>query len=199
MKDRIYLYALLFLTASFLAACQPGTNNELTDVEEQEYIEKGKKVAATSFKAMSGELKAALQRGGVEEAIKYCNVEAIPITDSLSHAFIAEIRRTSLKPRNPDNAPDSLESLILVDYIEQFQRGGTLKPMLRLVEVDTVLFTAPIMILPLCLNCHGTPGENILDTNYRIIHNLYPSDQAIGYKEGDFRGMWSIRFVRGGE
>lgn len=55
---------------------------KLTEAQREEYLVKGKEIASATFKALSSELKAAMGRGGVEEAIQYCNISALPITDS---------------------------------------------------------------------------------------------------------------------
>jgi hypothetical protein len=44
------------------------------------------------------------------------------------------------------------------------------------------------------LNCHGVIGKNIDSTVYKTIKDFYPNDAATGYKLGDLRGMWSIKF-----
>jgi hypothetical protein len=37
-------------------------------------------------------------------------------------------------------------------------------------------------------------GESLLPVNHEKIKLLYPEDKAIGYNEGDLRGVWSIIF-----
>ena len=63
-------------------------------------------------------------------------------------------------------------------------------------ERSTVAFYAPIKVQDLCLNCHGQPGTDIKAADYDLIKKLYPEDEAVGYKSGDLRGMWSIRFEK---
>jgi len=47
----------------------------------------------------------------------------------------------------------------------------------------------PLKVLKLCLTCHGTPGKDIKPEVYEAIKRKYPEDKAIGYREGDFRGV----------
>jgi hypothetical protein len=47
-----------------------------------------------------------------------------------------------------------------------------------------------------CLNCHGTPGKEVLPENHELIKGLYPQDRATGYSMDDLRGMWSIRLSK---
>ena len=55
-------------------------------------------------------------------------------------------------------------------------------------------FFAPILDKGLCLTCHGIVGETLLPENDEKIKTLYPEDKAVGYSEGDLRGVWSIMF-----
>lgn len=153
-------------------------------------IEKGKEIASSTFLSLSSELKKAMQEGGVVNAVSYCNIKAMPITDSLSELFNTDIRRTSLNCRNPNNKPTAEEEKIINQYVSLKAEE---KPMLPMVvdEVDYKAFYAPIIIQDMCLKCHGKK-EDI--EAYDMIANLYPEDMAHGYKQGDLRGIWSIHF-----
>ena len=64
----------------------------------------------------------------------------------------------------------------------------------RSKSAKEIHFFKPILLQPLCLNCHGTPGKQIQNSTLAKIQVLYPSDQAFDYKEGDLRGVWHIVF-----
>ena len=186
------VFVLSFLLI-FLFSCQ-GKKSGLNEVEKKEYLDKGIKIAQASFDALSIKLKSTMAIGGVPNALKYCNLNAISLTDSLSQAYSVMIKRTSLQLRNPVNSPDSLEFEILKEYKELFTNGKQLTPRVQKMENGDILFNAPIMIKVLCLNCHGNPGKELSKENEKLIKGFYPDDQAVAYKENDFRGMWSIRF-----
>lgn len=199
--------AIFLLTAALLTiaalGCKPTDKNEatennqsLTEAERAAYIEKGKAIAGATFAALSGNLQAAMQEGGVSNAISYCNVQAYPLTDSLSQQHQATIRRTTLKPRNPKNAPDAAERAELEVYAQSVSKGEALGPNVELIDEQTVAFYAPIKMNAFCLQCHGKLGETLAEENYAAIKEHYPNDAAIGYMDGDLRGMWSIRFRR---
>jgi len=44
------------------------------------------------------------------------------------------------------------------------------------------------------LQCHGEPGKDIQAENLTLLHQVYPDDKATGYKLGDLRGIWRVRF-----
>ncbi len=152
-------------------------------------IQKGKKIAMATFAALSTTLKKEMASGGVAKAVKYCNLEALPITDSLSTVHNATIRRISNKYRNPSNKPTATEQEILDSYAQQVVQGKKIGPQVIVTEGHEV-FYAPIKMKALCLSCHG---DKVNIPDYKTILELYPTDLATGYKLGDLRGMWSIK------
>ncbi len=185
----------IFLLCSitvFVISCQ--RKSTLTDEQVEKYTKHGKEIAQSSFKALSSQLKQVMQAGGVKNAASYCNVAALPLTDSLSNKYNAVIKRTSLKLRNPKNAPDSLEAKMLAMYlIMSRMRNPVMVPKILEKNAQEVQFYAPIMIKSeTCLKCHGIIDDTMQREDYGVIAELYPNDAAIGYKLGDFRGMWSI-------
>jgi len=160
----------------------------------KEFTVVGDKIAMASFESLSGNLKAAASNGGITNAIQFCNMNALPLTDSLSKTFNAKIKRSSLKLRNPGNQPDSLEAYML-DLYQQIQKMK--KPMVGktlLANNGDLRYFAPIMLKSKCLKCHGVIGQDIKDETYAIIKEHYPIDQAVGFQEGELRGIWSINF-----
>jgi hypothetical protein len=156
----------------------------------------GNLIAAASQEALSTELMKAFKDRGLLEAIKYCNLKAIPVTDSLGSEYKAVIRRTSLNTRNPENDPGSLEEEILEAYQFTHDNNQQIGENVQMLN-DEILYTKPIVINnALCLNCHGTPGKELLPENHEVIKGLYPDDNAVGYSMGDLRGMWSIRLSK---
>ncbi len=165
----------------------------LSEEERKAYATKGKAIAKSTFVALSTNLKKAMKKGEVAGALKYCNTKASKIIDSLSNANNAIIRRTTNKVRNEHDAPDEKESKVLKLYQSAVKNGAPLTPHVSLNDDNTVSFFAPIKMKKVCLKCHGTVGKELSKTDFDLIKKLYPNDEATGYKEGDFRGMWSIK------
>jgi hypothetical protein len=58
-------------------------------------------------------------------------------------------------------------------------------------------FYSPIVITnPLCLQCHGIPGTDLAPSTVALLQQLYPRDEATGFKLGDLRGLWRVDFAR---
>ncbi len=193
---------ILSLVGLAVLACNRHAEKEQEIIEQHEkhtpqinYLGVSVNVAIETKKALGGELKAAMKRGGVEEAVNYCNVNALPLTDSIAQRYNATIRRATDKPRNPANKATAME----MKYIEQFRREisqeGKVTPVVAEAG-DSVHFFAPIAIESLCLTCHGTKGEALTVENYAIISEKYPEDMAFNYNVDDLRGVWHIAYPK---
>lgn len=172
-------------------------SREIKKVTEAEIVTKvheiGNSIVLTTKKTLGKNLKHALQNGGIENAIAFCNLNAMPLVDSLNKRFGAEIRRASLKPRNPNNVPNDLEKELLEAYAYQWKDSILLQTNVQALEGNKYLFTSPIFVdNALCLACHGTYDNGLLKKSDDFIKSKYPDDQATGYRNGDLRGIWSI-------
>jgi len=166
----------------------------VTEEEKEIFWELGGLLVDESTKRIGGKLMKMLEMQGPSGAFDYCHVNAQLMTDSLSKASRTLLRRTSFKTRNGDNDPDPWETKILAEYEARMAAGGDMDPMLVKDNGGGIRYFSPILIMPVCLNCHGTDAEIAEDTKQKLaIH--YPEDQATGYALGDFRGMWSINFA----
>lgn len=188
MKHLIYLipFTLLF-------ACGTKESAQTKEKIDSTYITRGNAIAKISFETISGELKAALESGGIEQALRYCNVNAYPITDSLSVANQVSIRRVSNKNRNPRNKADKMEEFLIKGFSNDLNVEKELTARLVLKD-DSVIFYKAIIMQPMCLTCHGQPEKELTFQTDSLILTLYPRDKAIGYQVNQVRGLWRIGF-----
>ena len=192
--------ALILFGIFVVAACKntpsADTNSSivLDDLTRDKYIKKGKTIAGSTFVIMVNQLQQALAKGGVPNAIQYCNLTAMPLVDSLARVNQATIRRTSLKTRNIKNTPTDFEKTQLDKYHQQKINGIPIQAEVVPIKQNRIAFFAPILVNSFCLQCHGQPGTQIKPENYQLIQQYYPEDKAVGYKNGDLRGMWSVEF-----
>ncbi len=190
--SKVYLLFSLILVLIFSGCENAIQKRSLTPEEQSKYIAKGRMITAMSLKALSGEVMQAINEGGVQHAVDYCNVHASSLIDSLSVKYEAKISRVSDRYRNPENKPGELDLTVIEAYREQLAAGNELQPHLE-VTADEIIFYSPILILnPVCLNCHGEAGSTALQENVDFIKSKYPEDMATGYKLGDLRGAWKI-------
>lgn len=168
----------------------------ISEEDRQKYLERGRNTVKMTFGALSSALMEVMSEEGVVPALEYCNLAALPITDSVAEEFQVEVQRLAEKNRNPANAIvnpidrkifSELKSLT-ADELEAFEKLKELKD-------GTVAYYKPILLQPQCMACHG-PREIIGEDNYLAIKSLYPEDKAYGFQTGDLRGMWKVSLLK---
>lgn len=173
----------------------PGSNVAAPHLTDSDALiqEKGRAVVQEAFAMLSTNLLSALGAGGPSNAIPFCSVQALPLTESVSQKFAAEVRRVSQRTRNPRNAPSARETSMLEGFQSQLAAGESPRPAIIRTN-NEVFYYAPIMInTPLCLICHGEPRRDMAAETTQLLRKLYPDDQATGYQLNDLRGMWVVK------
>jgi len=181
---------ILVLILAVIISCK----TELTAEEKESYSKKGVEIAQASFKQLSSELTKQMKAGGPELAIPFCNTQASPLIKELEEKYSVVIKRTSDKIRNPKNKATSREREIIDSYKNLIGNNEKLAPVVELDMNSAKHFYTPIVLKSNCIVCHGKPGEDIAEQTIFLLESLYPADMAIGYKEGDLRGIWSVAF-----
>ena len=97
------------------------------------------------------------------------------------------LKQTSLKLRNPDNAPDAFEQRVLKKFEDE-------KGIKEYWEINTVnqekyfRYMLPLVVKEACLKCHESKEKVPA-----FISEKYKSDTAVGYHLGDVRGAISLK------
>ena len=190
MKNRIYL--TLAVSGMFLIQCSKETGNKGVlpkEIIPQKQLTKAdfKKIAEETKKNLVTNLTQKISEKGAENALEFCNVNAIPLTKQLEDQHNVMIKRVSDKNRNPDNAANETER----KYIDFFKEQLALKQKLE-AKFDNGVFYAPITTNSMCLQCHGSE-KDIKQTTLAKIKSLYPNDKATGYQENELRGLMVIK------
>ena len=146
------------------------------------------------MQSLKKELQAGMQDGGPVNAVGVCNLTAPGIANTYSVRHGWDVGRTSLRLRNPANAPDAWERSVLESF-EQRKQAGEDPATMEYHEVvrqngsKEFRYMKAIPTGKICLVCHGEQVDSV--TKQRI-DALYPDDQAIGFREGDIRGAFTI-------
>ncbi len=187
--------AIFILAILFLASCntkQPKVTETVKAVDSTELLLKGDSITARVQKLLLANVMTAMKGGGPVNAVSFCNVHAMPLTDSLASEYNCIIQRVSDKYRNPANKPGKSDAAVFA----KMNSSTAMKPVL-VSENGQMVYYNPIKIaMPSCLVCHGTSGNEIDTKTLEIIKQKYPDDMATGYKEGDLRGLWKITFLK---
>ena len=144
--------------------------------------------------SLKGELQKAMKAGGPTQAIEVCHKMAPAIAEEQSSKTGWKVARTSLKNRNPTDAPDAWETKVLQGFEERKAKGEAVETFAfaEVVEQDghkAFRFMKAIPTGEVCLKCHG---EEIEPGVAAKLDELYPDDKARGFKLGDIRGAFTI-------
>lgn len=163
---------------------------------EEALLQQARSAADALFSRLLEKLNAEYQQGGAERGVQVCSQVAQALTQQVGREQGVQIRRVSLKNRNPRNAPDAWERQVLQRWERDLRDG---KPITEVAEWRTergqrvFRYMRPIKIIaPVCLECHGT---QIKPEVLRLIRERYPNDKARGYQMGDLRGAFSVKIT----
>lgn len=193
MNLKLSLLIVLFMS---LVSCNTSkkTNVKLSKEEQQTYMDKGNDITQKAFKLLGKNLISQMQQGGPSQALPFCNVQAIPLTEIIATQEKVQLKRVSRMYRNSANKPNATELHVISDYESDLLRGKKLAPVLISSPEGKPQFFAPIFINKKCLACHGVIHSQVSKKTDSLIKALYPNDLATGYKVGDLRGIWSVQF-----
>ncbi|MFO8024383.1 DUF3365 domain-containing protein [Thiohalophilus sp.] len=157
-------------------------------------VKQSRQAVKQFFGQLKGELQSAMKAGGPVNAIEVCSEEAPAIARDVSKEKGLQIGRTSLKPRNPGNAPDQWEKAVLKEFEQRKANGENPKKMEKheIVEQNGQQVFRYMKAIPtgeLCLKCHGSDLDPAVSAK---LEKLYPEDRATGYSKGDLRGAFTI-------
>ncbi len=162
-----------------------------TDEERARLV--GLEVSARLTDTLKAALQEALQSGGPAAALMVCSLKAQELTRWMEADLRIPglaVKRTSLKIRNPRNAPDMLEEAILQAY-DHPREPGEATDVRVVLDGEVFRVFTPIYTQPLCMLCHG-PKEYLSQPVRQALAERYPTDRATGYWAGELRGMISI-------
>ena len=138
-------------------------------------------------------LMAAVAKGGLTAGVEVCKDKAPEIGAKYStHGW--QIGRTSLKTRNAQNSPNIDEIAILQDFAKRLASGEPAKTVSYSnfnAQNGEYQFMKAIPTGQVCLACHG---ENISDELQAKIKAHYPQDSATGFKLGELRGAFNVKY-----
>ncbi len=157
--------------------------------------EVGEAAAGSVAARLMGELTAAMAQGGPEKAVDVCHTRALPLTAAPvpGEPRVQAVKRTSLRLRNPANAPDGAERAAL-DHVAALLRAGRPVPAALVQKVERPgadlewRFYRPVTVQAACLACHG-PIEGQSAALRTLLRQRYPADAATGYAVGEWRGL----------
>ncbi len=187
---RLCMVMGLFVLA-FVSACSGTPQVSGPTPTEQEVARIGEESAQVLIKRLIGQLTTALEEQGPVQAFEFCTLQAQPLTATVQQELGPErqVKRTSLQWRNPVNAPDAYEVQALLYFQDALAQQGTLpENYVQRVSANEFRYYKPLVMADWCLSCHGDPATFDPALQQKL-QASYPGDLAVGYAEGDFRGV----------
>ncbi len=160
----------------------------------EEYLPQMRAAAVRLGGDLKQRLVSTIQDQGHIVAIGVCAEEAPQISRSISAQTGLRVRRTALRTRNPENAPDQWETEQLERFSQKIAGGAdpaTLEAW-TIISRDgekQVRWMKPIITGAPCLACHG---EAVAPELRAAIDERYPGDMATGFGLGDLRGAFTV-------
>ena len=156
-----------------------------------------RKVASSVPPRLLTVLSEEISKNGHAAAIAVCQEKAPQMARTASEQTGWNIRRVSLRNRNPKAVPDAWERAALEDFDRRAAAGESPAALERWEAVSGAggrefRYIRALPVQPLCLACHGTAEQIQPDVMARL-KALYPGDLGTGYAVGQIRGAITIR------
>ena len=177
------------LVTSLLTASAMAANNNVT--QPLTVKQEGVKYIKMLGGALKTQLKAHMKKDPTGlDALAFCTGSADNITKEVNAKLpdYAKVRRTALKIRNNSvNTPDATDKKVMQAYESSIAaKTFTPKDIKVVQEGDVTRVYKPLIAKKVCLKCHGS---NLDPKITDALKSAYPEDKAIGFKEGDLRGV----------
>jgi hypothetical protein len=149
-------------------------------------------VVAGLHDALRRELAAGLTEGGPAFAVQSCHIDVIGVTARVARRPGVTAGRTSDRLRSPNNRPPAWAAALVAAAAGRRARDidG------YVVDLgDAVGVLRPIVHQPMCTPCHG-PAQQIDSRVRAALAARYPTDRAVGFRDGDLRGWFWVRLPK---
>lgn len=163
--------------------------NELSTEAKAHLMYQAHEAIAPIKKNFKDALTQALGKAGAAKAIDKCKVDSAKLTSgpSVSGIETIEVGRTSLKLRNPKNAPRDWMKPHLNKFKDWKPGDSIEKRLLINLGPHRYGYLEPIYVQGICLSCHG---KFVTTDIKKEIAEHYPQDEAMGYEFGALRGFF---------
>ena len=165
------------------------------DEDVSKLTAEGKQVIQSFFGDLKGELVKGMKEGGPVHTIDVCSKVAPNLAEAHSQMSGWQVARTSLKPRNPKNAPDAWETQVLKEFETRKAAGEDPTKLVHteIVEEQGHKIFRMMKAIPtaeVCTKCHGV---ELQEPVVQKLDELYPGDKARGFSVGDLRGAFTLK------
>ncbi len=169
--------------------------------DEARLLAEARQATQQLLQQIGGELKREYDLSGSMRSVVVCKYTAPEVSSNVSRKYGAEVKRVSLRVRNPSlGTPDPWEQKVLMEFERRLARGEKAEQIeySETVKEPVGAYFRYMKAIPtgeLCLNCHGQK-ESLTAATLSQLANEYPHDGATGYSAGQIRGGVTFKKLR---
>lgn len=153
-------------------------------------LQSGAIITDTINHAIELNLISLIKQKGLDSAALYCSAQKYAITDTLSLAFGADIKRLDariLQQKSDPVAP------FFDAYLYNAENNLAFEANAQNLKNEYWLYTKAIVLdKPVCASCHGEAGKDLSQEAFTKFDTKYPGRKLWGNKKGALLGMWAI-------
>ena len=196
---RLFCVAFTSAAAGF-AADAPALQASFIDPDAPEIAEirqLGENAIGRIGTTMVTEATTAVTKSGPVLALDACHLKTVVTTNGTVAGMprITAMKRTSVKLRDPKNAPDAAEQLALHRMEVAINAGRPPNVLVQKIEnpggATEWRVYRPLVVRPNCLPCHGPSGQMSAELR-TALKTRYPDDQAVDFAVGEWRGLLRV-------
>ncbi len=146
---------------------------------------------------MVNEAAVTVAKEGAVNALTKCHLKDIAMTNGCVGGMprIVAMKRTSVRLRDPANAPDAADQLALARMQLAVDAGNPPKILVQRIDQPGGSHEwrvyRPLGITRVCLTCHG-PAAEMSPELQAALKARFPNDPAAGYGFGEWRGLLRV-------
>lgn len=160
--------------------------------DDHQRIEDSRALSQSLQQQLGAELMAAMKSEGPVYAIQVCNEKAPKIAQSISDDNVV-VSRTALRVRNPSNAATGEQKAVMEYFVARLAKDPSNVPEVLFTDTEgKQQYMRAIVMQPQCAACHG---HSVQPQVQQAILAKYPDDQATGFKVGDLRGSFVVKWL----
>jgi len=188
------LALLALLPVATLSCVSASPSPQVEAGPTQDWIAESRGLAQQLGSELKAELTRAMIDDGPVGAISVCRDKAPAIAARLSAQSGATVGRTAHRVRNPANAPDEMQRILLDQFAGELASGKFQGPLEAAFEINRGgqverRYMRAIPMEGLCVTCHG---KVLAPELAAAISAQYPADEATGFEPGQLRGAFSV-------
>lgn len=198
MKTRACFVTLLAVAAALVSArAEPeikSTFVEPTAPEATSYRNAGNYAIDRLTMTMITDCANAVTNHEEVKALATFHLKDVPMKNGTVAGLprITALKLTSLKLRNPENAPDAAEKAALMRILGEIQGGVPSRILVQKVELadgkSEWRVYKPLANIRQCGSCHSSPAEQSPELRAALAEK-YPKDESSSYELNEWRGL----------